>query len=611
MANDQCKVNIEPGQVLCTENHCDNFRQTSTMAKWCKCKTWDGRDIPPPCTPQGGSFAVEAGECYNSVTGERLAMTSTACWEKKKVDSNWDWRPCYCCCSCFAWGTRIAVAPGAYRAVESIGLEDPVLTTRIKVINGKPVLDWVTRPVTFSDGMEPADNQTAVLLQYGDDGELVVTQDQPMLMADGKLKTANRLTTNDYLVDYHGEPVRVTAVVLGKYRVGFHSITTQQFDVETSGWFLEANGVIAGDHMVMAMQDADIIAAMFVRGHDDLPTIGSDGYAQGASDTVSAAAALGAGAHEIASIHFTPMDELLASQSPVPFGATSYVTQKQARDILFNGTFRSLTETFLVNEFKYLASLFKAFYPGVNFYLNWEDQTPNTFVFNAYGQNIVYVSGQLLRLHGMFKQGLAMIMAQGAARFLPSDNTNDSGLLCTGPSDYSGANDVLQTLFYGDYMKWALDGFKQIQHLFSLINPENRVGHEMCSTPSIPCRLETIDAALSGFPLPACAGGPVPGALRLEEAIWDSYEQALAIRVDFNLRLRTSTAANPLNYRLTDEENTVVNIGLVQLDARYPSVAWLIINGSEPEQALTLTVKDILADNGSTLNPDATSTTVM
>lgn len=610
MANDECKKNIEPGQVLCTENHCESYRQTSTMAKWCKCLSWDGKKIDN-CTPQGGSFAVETGECFNKVDGQRLPITLTACLAKIKEDDRWEWRPCNCCCSCFAWGTRIAVAADTYRAVETIGLEDPVLTTRVTVVDGKPVLDWVSRPVTFSDGMAPADNQSAVLLQYGEDGELVVTPDQPMLLADGKLKAANRLTTGDYLVDHQGDPVPVTAVVLGKYRVGFHSITTQKFNSkEEPGWFLEANGVIAGDHLVMAMQDADAIAAMFADGHDDLPEIGSDDYASGVSDAVSATAALGKGAHEIASIHFTPMDELLVAQSPVPFGATSYITQKQAREIAVNGTFRSLTETFLVNEFNYFASLFKAFHPGVNFYLNWEDLSPNAYAFNAYGQNTVYVSGQLLRLHGMFKQGLVMIMAQGLARFLPADNTNDSGLLCTGPADYSGANQILQTLFYGDYMKWAVPGYQQIAQMFSLISPEFRVGHEICSTPSIPCRLETIEAALSGQPLPPCAGGPVPGALRLESAVWTDYEQALAIRVDFNLRLRTSTASNPRNYRLTDQNNTAITIGLVQLDARDPSAAWLIIDGREPEQELTLTVKDILADNGSTLNPQAVSTLV-
>jgi len=610
MANDECKKNLAPHEVLCGETHCETYRQSSNMAKWCKCKTWDNRDIPD-CKPQGGSFPVETGECFNKVTHQRLVIDMNTCLAKKQGDANWDWRACSCCCSCFAWGTRITVAPGAYRVVESIHIEDPVLTTRIEIVNGKPVLDWVSRPVTFADGMEPADNQSAVLLQYGEEGELVVTPDQPMLMANGKLKAANRLTTDDYLVDSRGEPVQVTAVVLGKYRVGFHSVTTQQFDgVETPGWFLEANGVIAGDHMVMAMQDADAIAAMFVRGHDDLPAIGSEDYASSASDAISSAAALSEGAHEIASIHFTPMDELLAAQSPVPYGATSYVTQKQARDIAVNGSFRNLNETFLINEFKYFASLFKTFNPRVNFYLEWEDFTPNMYAFNAYGQDTVYVSGQLLRLHGMFKQGLVMIMAQGAARFLPSDITNDSGLLCTGYADYSGANQILQTLFYGDYMKWAAAGFMQIQHLFGLISPENRVGYEMCSTPSIPCRLETMDAAISGFQLPACAGGPVPGALKLESASWTSYDEALAIQVDFNLRLRTRAAENPRNYRLTDEQNTAVNIGLVQLDARYPSMAWLIIDGSEPEQTLILTVRDIVADNGSTLDPEATSTVV-
>lgn len=610
MAYDACQKNIPPGTTLCTENHCSDFRETSTMAKYCKCIGWDGKPLPD-CTPQGGSFPVEAGECINTATGERRNITIDACLELRDKDNNWHWRACYCCCSCFAWGTRITVAPGTYRVVQGIQLNDPVLTTRVKIVNGKPVLDWISRPVTFSDGMAPADNQSAVLLQYGEQGEVVVTPDQPMLMADGTLKTADRIVKDEYLVDYLGEPVLVTAVMLGKYSGGFHSLSAQKFEnQEEPGWFLEANGVIAGDHMVLAMQDDDLIASMFADGHDELPKIGTDEYAVSARGAISASASLGDGAREIVSMNFMPMDELLALQSPVPFGATPYVTQKQACDIAVNGTYRGLTETFLVNEFNYFAKLFKAFYPQVNFYLNWEDLNPNMYAFDAYGQKTVYMSGQLLRLNGMFKQGLAMLMAQGAARFLPAGTTNDSGLLCTGPADYSGANQVLQTLFYGDYMSWAMDGYRQIKQMFSLIEPENMAGYEMCSTPSIPCRLETIDAAISGFALPACAGGPVPGSLQLESATWSAYDEALAIRVDFNLRLHVSSAIDPRNYSLTDAEHTAVLIGLVQMDAHDTSVTWLIVDGGMPADELTLTVKDIVADNGSTLDPDATTVPV-
>ncbi len=60
MAYDACQVNIPPGTTLCTENHCSSFRETSTMAKYCKCIGWDGQPIKD-CTPQGGSFPVEAG----------------------------------------------------------------------------------------------------------------------------------------------------------------------------------------------------------------------------------------------------------------------------------------------------------------------------------------------------------------------------------------------------------------------------------------------------------------------------------------------------------------------------------------------------------------------
>jgi hypothetical protein len=608
MAYDQCKKNIPPGTGLCAENHCSSFRESSTMAKFCKCIGWDGQPIPD-CKPQGGDFPVETGECCNQQSGERRVTSVSQCQDLRDKDRNWRWQACFCCCSCFAWGTRVAVAAEAWRVVQSIQLGDTVRCTRVGLNAGHLQLDWQPRTVTFSDGMAPAPNQTAVMLQYGDQGELVVTPDQPLLMPDGSLKTADRLTTDDYLVDRAGLPVPIHAVILGRHEVGFHSITTQDFsETVRPEWFLETNGVVVGDHLVLAMQDAEALAALFAPGHDDLPKIGSSDYAEEARDAHSLTAALGAQARAIATRGFTPLDDAIQLNTGVPYGASPYVTEAQAADIARHGRFRGLSETFLVHDFNHFSALFSSFYPDVHFYLAWEDLNPNMYAFKAYGNQTVYLSGQMLRYQGMFKQGLAMIMAQGAARFLPGTIHNDAGLCCTGLADYSGANQVLQTLFYGDYNSWALAGYRQILQLFSEISPANLPGREVCATPSIPCRLQTIDAAISGMPLPPCAGGPIEGALRLEDARWSRYQDASAIRVDFNLRLRASSALALRNYLLTREDSLdegEIRIGLVQFDAHDPSGLYLIIDGAAPAAALMLQVRDIVADNGSSLDPQA------
>jgi hypothetical protein len=505
-------------------------------------------------------------------------------------------------------------ASNTYRAVESIKLGDPVLTSTVRVIDGRPKLKWEQRTVTFSDGMDPVPQQSAVLLQYGELGELTVTPEQPMLMPDGTLKTAERLTTDDFLVDKDGNPVTIHAVLLGKQDVGFHSLTTQDFSADIRPeWFLETNGVVAGDHMVLAMQDSDEIAAMFAPGHDDLPKIGTDDYARNASDAFSASASVGAAGRAIATRGFTPIDESIQAVSPVPYGAAPYVTETQAHDIARHGKFRGLTETFLVHDFNYFAKLFKAFYPDIHYYLSWEDYNPNMYAFNAYGNKTVYLSGQLLRFDGLFRQGLAMIMAQGAARFLDTSMADDHGLACTGMADYTGANQVLQTVFYGEYNKWAIPGYQQIADLFSKISAPHHTGYGMCSTPSIPCRLESMDAAISGMLLPPCAGGPVIGALRLEGAVWTKLEDALAICVNFNLRLQPASALKTSNYSLTYKKNGIhqnLRIGLVQMDENSPSVVWLIIDGIKPITEVVLRVRDIVADNGSTLDPSAIETIV-
>ncbi|MCD7041274.1 hypothetical protein LRQ11_30465 [Pseudomonas sp. MAFF 311095] len=553
---------------------------------------------------------METSNCYNSVTKEQRNITQMACQLLRDEDRNWWWSACFCCCSCFAWGTQIRVATGEYRIVQTIQQGDPVLTSTVAVVNGKPKLNWVSRPVTFSDGMAPSPGQPAVLLQYGDKGELVVTLDQPMVLADGRFKAADRLTLDDKLVDREGKPVKLHAVVLGKFTVGFHALATNDFSQhDPSLWCLETNGVVAGDHLVMAMQDDERVKALFVKGHDDLPRIGSAAYAQthkGARDT----AQLDDKARMIANDAFIPLDEMRNATSPVPYGSSPYMTQKQAENVLINGTFRSLGETYLEADFKYLRTLFNGFYPGINFYLNWQDLHPNQFAFNAYGQDTVYLSGQLLRLHGLHKQGLALIMAQGVARFGKSLSSDDAGLNCTGVADYIGANQVLQTVLYGSWNEWVTPGYAQVQALFALIDPANQIGHEKCATPSIPCRLESMEAAIVGWQLPACAGGPVPHSLELDSASWGRFEGALAILASFNQRLNPVLAKVPRSYQVRVGE-TLVPVALVQMDQSRPWEVRLIFD--EPlaaEGPTTLTVRDIRSDNGSTLNPDASSVTV-
>ncbi|MCR4539545.1 hypothetical protein NUV89_14155 [Pseudomonas sp. 18.1.10] len=607
--SDQCKSSLEPGQSLCGVTHCETYRQSSAMARWCKCKNWEGKPIPD-CTPQGGSFPVETYNCFNRATAQRLNISQDECQLLRDGNKDWSWQACYCCCSCFAWGTRVTVAQGEYRTVQFIGVGDPVLTSTVKVVGGKPKLTWESRPVTFSDGMVAAPHQPAVLLQYGDKGELAVTLDQPMLLADGSLKAADRLTLDDWLVDHKGKPVKLHALVLGKFTLGFHSLSTQDFS--QSGFverYLEVNGVVAGDHLVMAMQDDAAMASRFAKGHDALPRIGSSAYTKTRKGS-SAHSQLGAKAREISNEAFLPLEELLGATSPVPYGAAPYMTQKQAADVAINGAFRSMGQTFLMAEFRYLEKLFKAFYPKVNFHLNWEDPHPNQFAFTSYGQDTVYVSGQLLRLEGMFKQGLAMIMAQGVGRFVQTDYTTDSGLTCTGLADYFGANEVLQAVFYGSWGAWVNPGQEQIKALFSLIAPANRVGHEKCATPSIPCRLESIEAAVIGMPLPPCAGGPVAHSLTLDSATWTHFEGALAVLASFNQRLNDLSAKIPSNY-LLDSAGQPVPVALVQMDKNLPWQAWLVIDERfKPESVTTLTVRDVRSDNGSTLDPAASSVTV-
>src|ERR1044071_13188 len=97
----QCLKNaqaIDPNARLCDEWRCEQRDTQTQITKFCHCQP----PSPPqnPC-PYGANSPVIV---YDSPT-----------------------TTCFCCCSCFAYGTPVAAAPGEYRAIETFAVLDPVL----------------------------------------------------------------------------------------------------------------------------------------------------------------------------------------------------------------------------------------------------------------------------------------------------------------------------------------------------------------------------------------------------------------------------------------------------------------------------------------------------
>lgn len=606
MAYTNCENTIDPGEVLCGDTHCNNYAQTSTMKRVCYCLKPDGTKLPPDqCQPKGDSFPVSTTECYNKATGQRLNITPEACDQKRDQDKNWGNRTCYCCCSCFAWGTLIAV-PGEEREVQTIGVGEPILAGSVTVMGGAVQVSWAPRTVAYSDGTSPAPEQTVVLIQYGDDGELIVTTDQPFVTPEGELVRADRLTVEDRLVDAQGNPVAIAAVVLGKREVGLHHLATDvASDSGLDGHILLANGVLAGDHTVRLLQNS-VFAEAFASGHDERPVLGTEEYAQALESGRSHRFASVAGEHTRTVRHrgFVSMADVV--QTPPPRGAVSFLTGQDARAIRENGEFAPPTVQVNVAEFRYLQRLIAGFFPAVHFHLDWESEDPNAWAFEAYGVRVVQVSGKLLRARCIRRDGLAFIMAQGLARFYGAPPADAKGLACTGQADYYAMGVLFIELFYGRSAETGLNALSQVKTLFSWAGDPgvSHGGRDRCRNPGLACRLEAMNAALAGFDLPRCAGGPLPGSLRLESAEVRRVDELPAVVATFSDPVDPHSVGNVVSWSI----RPVSEVTAAQVDPDDPhAVVLRVVFPEPPEGSYTLSVTSVVSHDGSTLDPDRSS----
>src|SRR6186713_1914194 len=70
-------------------------------------------------------------------------------------------RPCYCCCSCLAYGTLIAI-PSGVKNIEKIEEKEMVLGGNLSIKSGKISMEWIPAPVSFSQGVPPSDPDSGI-----------------------------------------------------------------------------------------------------------------------------------------------------------------------------------------------------------------------------------------------------------------------------------------------------------------------------------------------------------------------------------------------------------------------------------------------------------------
>ena len=601
-----CEPNIPRDALKCSTAHCTSFAGTAEEIAWCKCIRWDGTKIPD-CDPKSSTVPIKTGVCYNTSTKEQRNISVDACQDLRDQNRAWRWTDCYCCCSCFAWFTKILMPDNQVKFVQTIEVNDSVMAGSIDISNGNIAVTWQPSVVSFSDGTSPGAPSQMIVIQYGAEGEIIATTDQLFLLSDGKLKAANRLTPLDQLVGEDGNPIGIESIRLAEYTGGIHHIGLGEVPPDTTvpinGHLMSAEGLISGDFWLQithAPENAH--SSLLVENHSSLPMIGSPDYAeqQGFSATLFSATRNGATPRAIRN-PFCEEQELKEGTS-LRASARPYLTDKQAEEINKNAEFYPISIEVNVPDYRIIKNIFRCMYPDVNIYLEWTDEFPNLYAFEAFGQKTVYISGRLLRAKGVYREGVAMMLAFGVAMFYAQEQKDTEIKVCTGLADYFGAGYVIRQAFNFNWLEMTSEGYGQIRALFKNIK-KHRGGdpNNLCLLPSIDCRLGCISNALSGKGLPACSGVPTPGRLRLESAEASIVEGVQSVVAVFNEAVDLDSSQQVTNYTIMPE--TVITTAV--RDARDTSKVVLTVTlPTPPEGDYKLSVSDIISNDGSTLNPN-------
>lgn len=540
---------------------------------------------------------------------ERAFATLNDALSFLRTHPDFDNRPCWCCCACFAYGTPIAT-PDGEKVIEFFQIGDRVLAGSVTSKDGNLMLSWDAKDVQFSSGtgpLPPAGHYpTMVFVHYGaGEGKgLIATLDQLFLMPDGKLKQAAKLSILDSLVAEDGSVVKINAVKLGEYSGGLHHIATStRFDGSIDGHLLNSNGIVAGDYtlQIHAEQLGNLL--------EDGPNIGTPEYE---ASHKQYAVSVHAYHHPdaIGEISIPKTVKLFTGQSAhIPENAGSFFTVPQeidiigSRHVIIHG-FANKAGTDAVN---YMFKIYKASFPDINFYLDWENVNPNAYAFEEYGQQHVVVSGGLVRIEGI-ANALAVIIAQCVARFTKPDKEEKAKheLLPRVQADYYGIGFVMRLAWDWNWNDTVEKGIAQVNTLFSYISDNNQVGDadNPLEDPSIQCRETAMQYALLGGDLPPCAGGtpPQPELKVIGDEVGKTPDGQTFVILNFNEPLDVTSAENLDNYKATPAVN-LTSATVTKEDTSKVTV----VGDFAPKTDYEIVVSNVTSANGTALDSDLNS----
>lgn len=499
--------------------------------------------------------------------------------------------PCYCCCSCFAFGTPIEVQPDLYKLIQSIKIGDTVLAT------GPNVSEWKETTVTNLGGIAPeVEVDFMVLGQFRlDEGNelrtLIASADHLFLNGD-----PDGATLISFASLRPGHQVRtatggLATVVLTSYiqfSGGVRHIMLGPWNPEESldGHLLNSNGLVTADLSVQLSYYSGAIQEGLVHEDDSLPPIGSAEF-HARYDTAAYTEFVNDPKQWPPHCH--PINHGLLH---IPLSALGYLTSAQAADVQESLGQQNMGASMLLTQALYLFNIFGGFYKNVTFVADWANQECNAWWFVENRQRYIVVSGGLLRVPGLMVPGLSIVLSHLMA--------NNRLVRCTADADFQGIANELHEVWYNQlFFQMFNDGMPQIEGLFARISEANRQGdpEQLCSDPGIDCRIQSLWAGASLANLPDCAVPPPEFAVTGAAA-----ESLTEVTVTFNKMYNQPSAADPANYDLSPR----AYVREVREDS--PSTVRLVVDTLKADTGYTVTVSNVYSGTGKPLSPGFDST---
>lgn len=511
-----------PFFIICPNRHCTDYENISLPAhRLCSCKDLNNNPIPD-CTPASYLYPYLGSICFDTTSKSYNLKSGRTC---TRQGDNWYNLSCYCCCSCFAYGTKIAI-PDGFKAIEKFQIGDRVMTAAVEP--GKTVqFNWSSAKVTFSSGTGEDSIQPAmVYVHFGVDGQIVVTPDHLFMMSDGKLKRADRLVPGrDNLVSAEGAAVQVNEVSIGEYHGGVHHIATNvDFNLEAenplSGHLLISEGVVTGDFNLQIHAEDLKAANYFEPDHDDLPQIGTAEYEDlNTSLRAGTFAKLAPGDEPDKPPVTRPQKFYVHGENTVaiPDTAAKYLSALQ-EEALENVDKLSSAEINISNvAVKYTLKLFGGFFPDIVFFHDVGRLETNAYAFSQYGKRFIVLSGGLTRIKGLGMEGLSLVLSHLIARLQKSDPLDQNGYTSVGMADYYSTLSLRTVYFLNLYGNVYKPGLKQLED-FIFAKLENSKYEEDPFQPDTETRLDAIDAGNNMAYPPEGIGGPTWNGLQVINA---------------------------------------------------------------------------------------------